>query len=298
MSASVGTYGKLGIGSADPVDIRLRYRDENLAAKLELIDGNAINGTLDRNIELVRDGAIRVGGPINMIPNAYEFSQLLRWILGGTPSGTGTVTYPLTQANDLPEKYVTIDRVIKVFTYTGCKVSRATFRATQGGPLELSLEIVGKSASEASAGTFPSLTLDISNGPFVFRDLVMSVGGTTVKAKEFTLTVDNMLDTERFFNSQTLQSIDQPDRKITFETSLPYGDHQALKSGFTAAGTAVVATFTNGGAVLAFSMVKVAIPYEDPATPGRVVEIMLPVSGDAMSSGTTASLVTTLNIGP
>lgn len=299
MSASLGTYGKLGIGSANPVDKRIRYKDEDLVAKLEIIDGNEINGELDREIELLRDGAIHVNGPINLTPNAVELSYLLQWILGGTPSGGPTVTYPVTQTNNLVEKYVTIDRVIKVFTYTGCKVNRATFRAVQGGLLELSLDLIGRTASEAAAGSFPVITLNFANGPFVFRDVVMSVAGTTVTPKEFTLTVDNMLMGDRFFNSQTLVSIDQPDRKITFETSLPYGDFQALKAGFTSAGTAVVATFTNAGAILAFSMGKVAIPYTDPGTPGRA-ELMLPVSGDAMRSGggTVASLITTLNPGP
>lgn len=297
MAASIGTYGQFAIGAAEPVDVRLRYKDEDVTAKLELIDGNAINGILDRNIELVRDGAIRVGGPVNMIPNAVEFASLLRWILGGTPSGTPTVTYPLTQTNNLQEKFVCIDRVIKVFTYAGVKVNRAVFRATQGGPLELSLDLIGKTMAEGAAGSFPSLTLNVANGPFVFRDLAMTVAGTTVRAKEFTLTIDNMLNADRFFNSQTLVTIDQEDRRISFETSLPYGDYHALKSGFTAAGTAVVATFTNGGAALVFSLVKVAIPYTDPGTPGRS-EIMLPVSGDAMASGSTAALVTTLNPGP
>jgi hypothetical protein len=298
MPASIGTYGKLGIGSANPVDKRLRYKDEDFVAKLGLMDGNAINGVLDKNIELVRDNEIRVDGPVNLMPNAVELSYLLEWILGGTPSGSGTVTYPLTQTNTLPEKYLTIDRVIKVFTYQGVKVSRATFRATQNGPLELSLDLVGKSlASEDAAGAFPAISLNIANAPFIFRDLVMTVAGTTVKAKEWNLVIDNMLETDRFFNSQTLQSIDQPDRKITFSTSLPYGDYHALKAGFVAAGTAVVATFTNGAAVLSFSLVKVAIPYADPGTPGKS-EIMLQAAGEAHSSSTTAALVTTLNPGP
>ena len=297
MAASIGTYGKLGIGSTSTVDKRIRYKDEDLVARLGLIDGNEINGVLDRNIELMRDGEIRVGGPVNLIPNAVELTYLLQYIMGGTPTGTPAVSYPLTQANTLPSFFTTIDRVIKVFTYAGCKIDKATFRATQGGPLELSLDIVGISASEAAAGSFPAITLDLTNGPFVFRDLTMTVAGTTVKAKEFTLTIDNMLNKDRFFNSQTLQSIDQEDRKITFATSLPYGDHQALKAGFTSAGTAVVATFTNGGAVLIFNMVKVAIPYTDPGTPGKS-ELMLSAVGDAMASGSTAALVTSLNPGP
>ncbi len=297
MSASIGTYGKLGIGTTSTVDKRIRYKDEDLTAKLELIDGNEINGMLDHDIELMRDGAIKVDGPINLMPNAVEMSYLLQWILGGTPSGTPAVSYPCTQTNNLPSKFVTIDRVIKVFTYAGVKVKKAVFKATQGGVLELSLELLGQTATEAAAGSFPAITLDLTNGPFVFRDLTITVAGVTVTPKEFTLTIDNMLIEDRFFNSQTLVSIDQPDRKITFETSLPYGDFQALKSGFTSAGTAVVATFTNAGAILIFNMVKVAIPYTDPGTQGKT-EIMLPVSGDAMASGSTAALVTSLNPGP
>lgn len=297
MAASYGTYSKLGIGTTSTVDKRIRFKQETFVAKGEVLFGEGITGTLDSQIEFCRNGAIRVAGPVEMTPNAVELSYLLEWIMGGTPTGTPAVAYPLTQANTLPEKYVTIDRVAKVFTYDGVKVSKATFKASQGGPLDLSLDLIGKTETVATAGSFPAISINTGNGPFIFQDLVLSIGGTTVKPKELTVTVDNMLTADRFLNSQTVVTIDQPDRKITLDTMVPYGDYYAIYSTLGASGLAAVATFTNAGAVLIISLTKVAIPAMTPNVPGKS-EVMLRFTGDVYASGATPSASISLNPGP
>ena len=297
MAASIGTLGQLGIGDADPVTQRLNYVTEDFTRKDEVIDGNGIRGTRSQDSELVMDGIQRINGPVNLIPTALEMSYLLQWIMGGTPTGTGTVTYPL--ADTIQTKYLTVDRRQKVFTYAGVGVNMATFRASRGTPLSVELGLIGQTESVGNSGTFPVLTLDVSTKPFVFHNLVLSVESTTVSCAEFMLSVNNMIDADRFFNSQTLTAVNALDREIRFGTSLPYGDYEAIRAAMNAGagGLSVVATFTVGNTALAFSLPAVAVPMRAPGTPGRV-EIMLPVEGRAYRLAGARELVTTLDSTP
>ena len=300
MAASLGVLGKLGIGSANPVTQRLNYVSEDFTRKDEVIDGNGIRGTRSGDIELVMDGIQRVNGPVNLIPTALEFSYLLEWILGGTPTGSGTVTYPL--ADTIPTRFVTVDRREKVFTYAGVGVNTATFRASRGTPLSVELGLIGQTETPANSGTFPAIELDVSTKPFVFHNLVLSVEATTVSCAEFMLSVNNMIDADRYFNSQTLTAVNALDREIRFGTSLPYGDYEAIRAAMNAGagGMSVAATFAVGNTALVFTLPAVAVPMRAPGTPGRV-EIMLPVEGRAYrsgGSGGTRELVTTLDSTP
>jgi len=281
MSASIGTFGALGIGTADPVTQRLNYESEDFTRKDEVIDGNGIRGTRSSDIELQRDSLQRIDGPVSLIPTALEFTYLLDWILGGT--GAAGV-YPLGDV--LSTRYVTIDRKTKVYTYTGVGVNKATFKASRGTALKVDLDLVGQTSAVANSGTFPAIDLDITTKPFIFSDLTITVNGTTVSTNEFEVTVDNKIDKDRYFNSLNLTAINALDREVMFKSSLPYGDHEAIRAAMNAGsnGLAVVATFTNGNTSIVFTLPAVAVPMHEPGTPGRV-EIMLPVEGRAFRKG-------------
>lgn len=295
MAAAQGVLTQLGIDTTVTVAAitkRFDFMRESLARRGSLLNGNGLRGTREMDISRVRDSLYRVGGTISLEPNAVELALLMPWILGGTPSGT---TYGLGEA--LTDRYVVIDRVAKVFSYAGCKVDRATFRASQGEPLTLDLDIVGQTQSKANAGTFPAINIDTAGGgPFIFTDLSLSLAGTTYNAKDFELVIDNMLDKDRFFNSPTLTSVATTGRRIALRNTLPYGDAEALL-GAGAAGVAAVATFTNGTVSVAFTLPAVAYPHDDPTTPGRS-EIMLAIEGDAYHTGSTDSLTVTLDSTP
>lgn len=295
MAPVQGYNAKLGIGTSATVDQPLDFLNESLALAEEFVDRNGLRGTRSHNIENMRAGLRRVGGSITLQPTAVEWSYLLPWILGANASGT---TYAL--AETVPSRYVTVDRSDgtdgKVFTYDGVKVNRAVIRGSQGQPLELTLELLGIDETVANAGTFPSLTLDTTTAPFMFHDLALTVGGTTYQSRELVLTVDNRLDGERFFNSQTRTAIVATDREVSCELTLPYGDAEAAYN-TGVAGVAVVGTFTNGTVSLAFSMTKVVFPRQSPTVQGRT-EIMVPLRGVAKKSGSTLELVTTLDSTP
>ncbi|MGL6094458.1 MAG: hypothetical protein ACRC7O_01485, partial [Fimbriiglobus sp.] len=127
----------------------------------------------------------------------------------------------------------------------------------------------------------------------------ITVGGVSVKADEFSITVKHFIDRERFLSgSLTLTEVNALDREVSFSTKLPYGDHAAIYNSGNAAGAAIVLSGTNGGATFGMSMPKVHFPREMAATPGRQ-ELFLPINGLAsMSTASTDEIAITLNPGP
>jgi hypothetical protein len=122
-------------------------------------------------------------------------------------------------------------------------------------------------------------------------------GVASVTTPNFRIVVDNALNANRFFTSLTLVSVDAWDRHVGFSCTPPYGDWPQLY-GTGAPGVAVTATFTNGGAVLTFTMPVVYFPERSPSIPGRQ-EIMLPLEGTAFSiQGGNDELSISLNPGP
>jgi hypothetical protein len=291
MAASQGMLAKLGIDSADPVTKAFDFKRESLKCMEEFLDGNGLRGTLEHDISRVRKNIRRIGGQIMFEPNAVELSLLLPWILGTAGSGT---TYALSDV--LLTRNVVIDRIAKVYTYDNVAVNRATFRASQGEALQLSLDLVGKDEAEGNSGTFPSLTIDTATGPFILPDLALTIAGTTYNCRDWELTIDNRLDSNRFFNSLTTVSTPKTDRQITLRITLPHGDAAAVYN-TGPDGVAVVATFTNGTVSIVFSLVKVTFPRESASVEGRS-EIFLPLTGTAYHSGSTNSLIVTLDSTP
>ena len=75
-----------------------------------------------------------------------------------------------------------------------------------------------------NSGTFPALTLDTTTQIFMYYDAVMVINSVTTTMKDWKLTIDNKIDKERFLNSQTLTAVNSQDRKVLFETNVPWGD--------------------------------------------------------------------------
>ena len=291
MAPSQGYAAKLGIGATSTVNLPLDFLNESLMADEEFVDRNGIRGTRSHIIEPMRQGIRRIGGSITLQPTAVELTTLLPWILGTPAVGN---LYAL--AETVPAMYVSIDRVLKVFQYDGCKVNRAVFSGSAGQPLTVTLDLIGIDETVNNAGTFPSLTLDTTTDPFMFHDCVLVINSVTYNAPEIEIVVDNMLDTERFFNSATRTSITAQNREISVNTRLGYGDASAAYA-TGIGGVGATATFTNGATSLLFDFVKVVFPRKSPTVAGKT-EIMMPMQGTAKMSSTTLELVTTLDSAP
>jgi hypothetical protein len=217
-----GFQSALGIDTANPTTVRFDFISSTLGVdEATFIDANGLRGTRSRDLSRVRQSPRLIDGDIVMQPNSVELSNLLRWILGGTPTGSGTVTYPL--ADTVPSRFVQIDKAIKVMTYNSVYVDTARFRGSQGEPMTLTLSCVGVDETIGNAGTFPATTIDVANGPWILADLALSVGGTTYFAHDVELVISNVLDRNRFYNSNTLTAVTAMDRHVTVNFSLPAG---------------------------------------------------------------------------
>ena len=301
MAAALGTLGRLGIGSASPVTYGLDFKSEAFRLQQETINGNGVRGSRSHTLERVRAGLQRIGGAISLEPSAQDYAQLLPWILGSAAvvvSGTNR-RYDINDA--LITQYLTVDRNAAVFSYTLAAVNQATFSAEQGEMLGVDLDLVGATETVAAAGTFPAIYPDVTTNPFVLSDVALSVNSTTVTAKSFELTVNNNVDKDRFFNSNTIAAMVGRDRSVMFKTRLPYGDWTALYNTGASTGVAVLISLAIGAVTMTISMPKVVFQPVSPVVEGRV-EVMLDLEGRAFRYGTPTDttkneLIFTLNTG-
>lgn len=292
-----GPLQQLGIDSANPVTVRFDFQEFPLVVQEEFHDGNGLRGTLahdvSRNVANIRRVLTNPGLAI-FEPTAVEWANLLPWILGGTTSGSPTVTYALGETR--PSRFCTLDRVTKVFTYNGVAVDKFTIKGSKGNPVTLELDLVGIDETEANSGTFPNLNLDVVNGPFMFASTTFSINSITHQAQDFEIHGDFKIDRERLLNSATLTQANPTDLLLTFKATIPEAVAEDIY-GLGPAGTQVVVTCTNANAVMTFTMVKVAAPRHSPRSQGRN-EVLQYWEGQAFKSAGARELVTTLNPGP
>lgn len=299
----IGVKEEVTEGTPVTVDSLLELISGDLALAEEGYHAEGMAGSRSHASARSRASLRRVTGSLQLQPNAAEWALLLPWILGADVSST---TYAL--AETLQPFTVTIDKDNgtdgKVFTYNGCKVASATITAEQGGPVSLTMNVEARDEAIGNAGTFPSLTLNVATGPFIFSDSsgAITVGGTAFPVRRFSCTIDNQLDTERFLNSTTRSGLVPKGRNVSVELGGPYGGKESLypTAATLAAGVAVVATFTNTvhSVSLALSFPKVHFPRRTPPWNGRE-EVDLPLVGMARySSAVNDEIVVTLDSTP
>lgn len=297
MAASVGSQAKLGFGAASPVTSALEFLAESLRATKTILDTSGIRGTRSHVSERTRAGTYTVSGSIVCNPAPDELNGLLQHIMGGAPQvGTpvGKTTFPL--AESLPAAlFFSVDRVAKVFTYDLCKIVRATFRASEGGLLELTMDIEGGTETVGAAGTFPALT-HTTQAPFVFQDAVLTMQSGARAIKDFELVIENVADTTRFMNSQTRAEVPIIDRIVTLRCTTAYAASETALYDQAVAGAAANMTFTNGGFSLNFDIPGVLqVPAVTPIVSGKG-EVLLQMEGVARKSGANAELSVILDL--
>jgi len=258
------------------------FRTEGLKAAREIVETSGIRGTRSMPIERTRDGTVRINGTIAFHATPAMLDLLLPRIMG-----SAEVADLFAVAETLPEFDVLIERVAKRFVYAGCKVSRATFRATAGGALELDLEITGKSET-VSATAFPTITAP-TDPPYIWSDAVCTVEGSARVVTRWELSIDNQLNA-RFSNSNTATDIHTQGRVVTVSMTVPYTSDEVDLYGINSSG-ASGATFvlTNGGRSITFTVGALAVADSSPVV-GGPGEILLEMNGIAKSNGSTKEL--------
>ena len=288
--ARLGTKNETTYGTAVTVDEAFVFTSESIVKRGVIVERSGLRGTRSHQADDVRVGPYAVGGRLVLEPTPQDLAIWLPRILGAAPDGT---TYAL--AETLPSFTLTVDRVAKVFTYAGCKVNRATLEGSQGGLLRLSLDLVAQSETVAAAGTFPALTPSVAQ-PYIFSDLELTLASTAREVKEFELSIDNGLITDRFMNSVTIVNAPEGDRNIMLRTMHAWAAGNTDLYAQALAGAPGTLQLTNalGGTPPAgyrttFSFATLQVPDRSPNVPGRN-ELYLNLEMGARRVGGTAEL--------
>lgn len=286
----MGAQARLGMSASGAATTAFSFLSENIALDEEFVDASGIVGSRTHPGEAVRQGVRRVNGSITMNPTPVELDFLLFRILG-----TAELLDVFAIAETVPSFAIDIDRITRVYNYSGCYVNQATFRGSEGAPLELTIDVMGTDETVSAAGTFPAITIGLTTRPYIFSDLVLVINAVTTFCKTWELVVNNALE-EQVFNSLTRTRINTTDRIITVNTQLPYDVQTAY--GLAVAGVAATATFTNGLVSILFNTPNVQFPRKSPVVGGSRGEIMLNVTGVARGTGTTDELTVTSDSTP
>lgn len=305
---SVGVAAQLGMSTdttATPHAATEAYEflSEGLASDREIVRTEGIRGTRLHDSSRIRQGRLTPGGSISLQPTYTELANLLPRIIG-VASG---ITY--TPSDTVPVAFqVIIDRVAKVFTYTGCRVNRARFHSAVGQPLGLDLEIEALNESIGNAGTFAAGLTISSAPPFVFFDGVLTLNGNAIQVMEWETVIDWHLKADRFVNSQTRTDLSSLDFTVQTKFSVPYtSDTTALYDQSTPAleiGGNINFTYlgAGGGAAgvnLKFTYGALAFAQKkSPTVPGRDEIMQVLVSESRNIVGGAAPVVVQLDSTP
>ncbi len=177
-----------------------------------------------------------------------------------------------------------------VWSYTGGRVRKLSFEATEGALLKTTADISFQKGVASATGQSPSYSTE---NPLVYHQGVLTVDASAVAVKSFKLDIDTGLIDKRGKLGSAYQQQQQPGVfKVTGEIEA-YFDSMTLVNKFLAgADSALVLTFT-GSAVgsstrsLIFTLPYVQFMGESPNITGPEGEIMLklpftayqPVSG-------------------
>jgi hypothetical protein len=293
----LGTISEITYGTP-PGDVSepFVFISESIAKRGVIVERGGLRGTRSHVADDTRVGPYSVGGMLVLEPTPEDLALWLPRILGGTPTGTSPKTYPL--AETLPSFTLAIDRVAKVFTYAGCKVNRAIVSGAQGGLLRLAMDIVAQSESVGAAGSFPALTASVTQ-PYLFSDLALTLAATAREVRQFALTIDNGLVTDRFMNSLTIVSAPEGDRTVTLSTTHAWAPANTDLYAQALAGAAGTLELTNAlggtpptGYRTTFSFATLQCPDRSPSVGGRQ-EVFLNLEMWARKVAGTAELVVT-----
>jgi len=268
-----------------------------LRKEATILDTAGIRGTRSHVKERTRAGGYTVQGDI-VIPGVSpaDLDFLLPYIMGTAES---TDVFALAENLDSFEFAVLVDVGSERHLYDDCKVNRATFSSTAGDFLNLTLNVIGKTATE-SATAFPSITPPIAahDAPFIHSDVAVTLEGTgSRQIFDFELVIDNVI-VPRFTNSLTATALLETDRIVTCKCSLPYDSSPDTTDLYDVAVSGAAATFlfTNAaspGLTLDFTLGSFQIPARTPTITGRGDETIIELEGIVRKSGSTMELVIT-----
>lgn len=209
------------------------------------------NGTLwSRDEDYVKDRTA-VGGNIAFAPRASDMRWALPLILGTAFSANTIKAGPQCPFFRVGHLDPVVDTV---YNYITCATSKAVFSSSdaQGGVLGLSWDVETGTSTQTAGASWPTLLL-ATQQPFVHAQSVITVNGAVKRIKDVSVSIDNQLQTDNYFNSLSRKDFPSDGQLITLTHTSPFDEASDLAlTNLTGSVTASL-VYTNGAFSLTFT---------------------------------------------
>lgn len=284
MASSQTKLGKLGVGTADPVDTLMRFIEFDPGVRREQANAKGTAGTFYTDVNLNREVRRTVYPSLSAEPTSLELAFLLAWSMGPAAANVYSPQVAV-EARNLHWKPIAGEEIF----LAGCGVDNMTLSANSGEILAVNLDIVGITHDDTRSN-FPAVTPDVTSQPFVLSDLTATGGafsfaGSTRQPNGVRISVQNFIDRTRHLNSLELTRVQKMDQMFTVAFEVPSGDNSGLWSAGMSSVT-LNAEFKNinTGAELIVSCPCIRFPAQTPRhVPGG--EGMVSIEGMCYRTG-------------
>lgn len=245
------------------------------------------NGTLWSNDQDYQLSTVPASGPLDFVPRANDLRWLLPLIFGGAFSGNDLKPAPSSDFFRVGR----FDRAInKVFTGIDCAVNSATLSSNDAsnGLLRLNMQVEACQMSRGAAGTWPSGMSLSTQQPFVHHHSVLTLDGDVHRIKNVSVTCNNSLIVDEFYNSRFRGDFPSDGQVITLSHESPFDDANA--EGWLDLVDSITASlvYTNGAMSLTFTFPALRALVGPPTVAGRGTRVRKQITWEAAvdSAGT------------
>ncbi|MBT7069649.1 MAG: hypothetical protein HN975_02010 [Anaerolineae bacterium] len=224
MANNQGFLSRMLMDDALPIDASsqaFEFISSTLKRTKTFTHSNGMRGHRDRLDHRVAQTGERVNGVLTMNPSVTEIDRLL-------PRMLGTAGPPASVGPTIPQFYICQDKVETIELFHKCVISTWSISGTSGQPLTFTFNIEGEKSDDSTVAAWPAITIDTEE-MFVMSDVTITLASGVRTFNSFTLSGDNMVDTERQLNSLTRSEIPAQDSNITLDLTMPQNGNTGLR---------------------------------------------------------------------
>lgn len=204
LNAQFGFKSESTYGTAVTPDVFIDFISESMTREIQRVESSAIRaGARVQRSEDWELGTEKCSGDIELEVWNVSFGEIFQLCFGGnSTSGTADPYTHTITPGDLPSATFefgipAVDGTVHKFLYSGVMVDNFELSAAVGDPLLLKMGVVAK--SEVSSGSVTSASYASAPEILTFVGGSVSVSGTSVPVKSFSLAGNNGLNSDRYF---------------------------------------------------------------------------------------------------
>ncbi len=304
LAAQIGIGVESTVGTAVTPTRFYEFTSESIVQTIERVESSGLRaGSRVLRSDRYVSGQLGIEGSVELEVTAGNFGILFKHALGAnSTSGSDPYTHVATMLDPFGLGLTVQvgrpgnDGTVRAFTYAGCKISTLDLKCAVGDLLSADLGIVGSTAE--ATGSITSASYGSGLQVVSFTGAAISVGGSSYPCKDFSLSLDNGLDAERYVlgANTTREPVAASLAEVTGSLTAEFVDLTAYNRVVNATHGAISAVFTGAdGKTVTVSIPVARFDGDTPNVGGpEIVEQQLTYKGlfDGSASPVT---ITTIN---